>query len=149
MDVDASGQRTAVFRASVWRASVPSAAAVVVAALVTVMLVRWRGRAPRTAEQRAAMLTAAWAPVVLLGWVAWSVFLTTSGPHVYRTEVTFGPYEPPDRSEPFMAFDHLDLLSLPGYAEGPAWGLFVAVPLVVAVALWATTRTLMRTSSPR
>jgi hypothetical protein len=137
---DAAGRRTEIYSVDVWRASTPAAAAVAVAAVVTVVLVLAPGRPPRTAEQRAAGLVATVAPVVLLGVAAWSVFRTSTGPHEWGFVVSFdAPTEPPDY-HPLR--DHLEVLSLPGYVEGPSWGVYLVVPLVLAAAAWATYRVL-------
>jgi hypothetical protein len=135
---DESGSRARIFSADVWQASTPAALAVVVTAVASVVLVTTRGHTPQTPEQRGTGLFIACLPVVLLGWAAWSIGRLTAEPEVYRWVITCGDDLPSD--DYHVAHDELEILTLPGYAEGPAWGLYVGVALVLAVTVWTTLR---------
>jgi hypothetical protein len=140
---DASGtETTRIFSADVWRSSTPAALAVVIAAIVSVVLVATRGHPPQTPEQRGTGLVIVYLPVALLGWAAWSIGRLTAAPHrVIATwhELTPADLTPPD---PHVVRDSLEILTYPGHAEGPAWGLYVGVALVLAVTAWATVQLL-------
>ena len=145
---DESGDGTWVFSADVWRASTPAALAVVAAAVVSVVLVTTRGHAP---QQRGAGLVIACIPVVLLGWTAWSIGRLTAAPHEYSmTVTTLSPEAVGDMVLPdfHIVHDGLEIRPGPGYAEGPAWGLYVSVALVLAVTAWAAVR-LLRPPKPQ
>jgi hypothetical protein len=138
-DQSESGEK--VFSSDVWRASTPAALAVVLAAVVSVVLVATRGHVPQTREQRGTGLIIAGLAVVLLGWAAWSISrLTPAPPENGDFVMTFVDELP---SEDFhVVRDGLAVMTLPGYAEGPAWGLYVGVVLVLVATAWATVRLL-------
>jgi hypothetical protein len=137
---DKSGTETRTFSADVWRASTPAALAVVVAALGSVVLVTTRDHPPQTPEQRGTGLFIACLPVLLLGWAAWSIGRLTLAPHEYYATVRFGDDLPP--VDFHVVHDGLEIRTFPGSGEGPAWGLYLGVALVLAVTAWATVRVL-------
>ena len=142
---DQSGTGTKTISADVWRASTPAALAVIVAAVVSVVMVATRGDAPRTLKQRGTSLVIACLPVVLLGWTAWSIGRLTAAPHEYSATLTFGEATAVGdlgMDDYHVLHDRLEIETLSGYAEGPAWGLYVGVTLVLTVTAWAATRAL-------
>jgi hypothetical protein len=138
---DASGSGTHVYPASAWQASTPASIALLVAAVTTVALIvtTARGWRPRTLAERSGVLAAAWLlPAALLGWLGWTVNrFHPIGPAILT--VSIAGEGPP--SEPHVVRDDLVVLDWPGHSEGPAWGLALGVVLLVAVAVWATVRT--------
>jgi hypothetical protein len=146
---DGTGSGTHVYGASAWQASTPASITVLVAAVTTVALIITtdRGWRPRTRVERSGVLAAAWLlPAVLLLWLGWTVNRDTAiGPAILTmTDVVDGDPLPP---EPQVIRDHLDYQHWPGYSEGPAWGLFLGVLLVVAVSVWVTARTVRAPAS--
>jgi hypothetical protein len=145
---DQWGTETRILSADAWRASTPAALALLIAAVVSMVLTATRGHPPQTPEQRGTGLFIAYVPVVLLGWVAWSIGRLTMAPHEYVTTLTGTPVTAdvvvPDYR---VVRDRLEILTFPGYGEGPAWGLYVDVALVLAVTAWATVR-LLRSPKP-
>jgi hypothetical protein len=141
---DQSGTGTKIFSADVWHASTPAALAVVVAAVVSIVLVAARGQRPRTPQQRGTGLVIAGLPVFLLGWAAWSIVRLTMAPKEYTTSLVREPIT--HDVNPFdgvhVVHDRLQIQTLPGYGEGPAWGLYVGVALVLVVTAWAAVRLL-------
>jgi hypothetical protein len=135
------GLGTRVFSADVWRASTPAALAIVLAAVVSVVLVATGGQLPQTRRQRGMGLIIACLPVVLLGWAACSISRIAPVPLEDGSFVmTFVDALP---SEDFRVVrDGLAILTRPGFAEGPAWGLYVGVVLVLVATVWATVRLL-------
>jgi hypothetical protein len=144
---DWSGSGTEVFSVDVWRASTPAALAVVLAAVVSVVLVATRGQLPQTRGQRGMGLIIAWLPVVLLGWAAWSISRLTAGPPVYGSSIMELDDDVPLSDDFHVVHDGLAILTLPGYAQGPAWGLYVGVVLVLVATASATVR-LLRPAKP-
>jgi hypothetical protein len=139
---DATGTGTHVYPASAWQASTPASIAVLVGAVTTVALIitTARGWRPRTRVERSGILAAAWLlPAVLLFWMGWTVNRSHPIGPATLTFVPMDSYVPPP--EPHVVRDDLGYLHWPGHSEGPAWGLVLGVLLMVAVALWATART--------
>jgi hypothetical protein len=132
-----SGSGTDVYSADVWRASTPAALAVVAAAVLSIVLVANRGRLRLTRDQRGTGLVMAFVPVFLLGWAAWSIVRLTSAPKRYVLRAM-----PITDAQPFDGYDIVrDSLQV-GNGEGPAWGLYVGVALVLVVTAWTSVRLL-------
>jgi hypothetical protein len=142
---DQSGSGEKVFSSDVWRASTPAALALVLAAVVSVVLVATRGQMPQTQtqtrRQRGMGLIIAWLPVVLLGWAACSISRITPAP-LESTLSVMAFVDAPPSVDYHVVRDGLAVMTLPGYAEGPAWGSYVGVVLVLVATAWATVRLL-------